>query len=126
MFHGYRNGAAARNYAFDLSWEQFQAITALDCFYCGIQKGNAYRSRPYATVFSGSGIDRYDNSLGYTAENSVPCCTRCNFLKGRMRGDAFLAACRAITNNHSIPPVINDTALYATVERIAGVSFLLN
>jgi hypothetical protein len=35
------------------------------------------------------GIDRVDNSLGYTLENSVPCCTRCNIAKGTLTLEDF-------------------------------------
>ena len=27
------------------------------------------------------GIDRIDNKMGYTLNNVVPCCSRCNFMK---------------------------------------------
>jgi 5-methylcytosine-specific restriction endonuclease McrA len=27
------------------------------------------------------GIDRVDNSIGYTPDNCVPCCTQCNRIK---------------------------------------------
>lgn len=30
---------------------------------------------------AGSGLDRKDNTIGYTIENVVPCCTRCNKMK---------------------------------------------
>lgn len=36
------------------------------------------------------GIDRVDNSVGYTIENCVPCCTSCNFMKGKMTKDDFI------------------------------------
>lgn len=32
-------------------------------------------------AFVHSGIDRVDNSQGYTRENAVACCARCNTLK---------------------------------------------
>ena len=38
-----------------------------------------------------NGIDRIDSSQGYTNENSVPCCTFCNFAKHTMGKDDFLA-----------------------------------
>jgi 5-methylcytosine-specific restriction endonuclease McrA len=37
--------------------------------------------RTYFT-FLYSGIDRKDNEKGYTEENCVPCCKRCNGIKG--------------------------------------------
>jgi len=51
----------------------FTEIISMPCEYCG-------GSLPKA----GYGLDRKDNSLGYTSENSVPCCTRCNTMKGAL------------------------------------------
>ena len=31
-----------------------------------------------------NGIDRINNSVGYTEKNSVPCCGTCNVAKGQM------------------------------------------
>jgi hypothetical protein len=36
-----------------------------------------------------NGIDRVDNTKGYTLENCVPCCTRCNLAKHTMSLTAF-------------------------------------
>lgn len=116
MFHGYKNGARDRNLCFELSWNDFQQITSQPCHFCGAVKGNTYSARKTASPFRGSGIDRYDNTLGYTIENSVPCCTTCNFLKGTIHGDKFIELCRTVANNHL--PLINTSALWSSIERI--------
>lgn len=41
-------------------------------------------------------IDRADNNLGYTKENSVPCCSECNFCKGTLSKDKFLDLVRKV------------------------------
>jgi len=46
------------------------------CHYCGNQENN--------------GIDRKDNTLGYTIDNSLPCCGRCNISKNDMSYDDFI------------------------------------
>jgi hypothetical protein len=33
-------------------------------------------------IYTYNGIDRVDNSKGYTPENTVPCCKICNKIKG--------------------------------------------
>lgn len=38
-----------------------------------------------------NGIDRIDNAKGYTIENSVTCCKRCNFAKRNMSYDEFIS-----------------------------------
>ena len=51
-----------------LTKEQFQELSSHECHYCGKDGPN--------------GIDRVDNSIGYTFENCVPCCKHCNYVKG--------------------------------------------
>lgn len=51
-----------------LTKEQFQELSNQECHYCGKEGPN--------------GIDRIDNSVGYTFENCVPCCKHCNYVKG--------------------------------------------
>lgn len=44
-----------------------------------------------------NGIDRLDNTKGYTPENSVACCKHCNSLKGdRLTPEETKAAAEAI------------------------------
>jgi hypothetical protein len=37
-----------------------------------------------------NGLDRVDNTLGYTEANVVPCCQICNIAKQRMSVDEFV------------------------------------
>lgn len=52
---------------FNLDVHDLDLILALPCDYCGV---------------SPSGIDRKDNSKGYTRDNITSCCQRCNSIKG--------------------------------------------
>lgn len=63
----YNHGAKKRGYLFDLSFDQFTILINQPCTYCGQIKSN--------------GVDRIDNSVGYTLENSAPCCSLCNDIK---------------------------------------------
>lgn len=67
-YASYKGGAKARAISFDLTFDQFDTYWQADCNYCGDQ---------IATI----GIDRVDSNVGYTIENCVPCCTRCNIIK---------------------------------------------
>ena len=61
----------------------------LSCTYCG------YRSQGYSTTLIG--VDRIDSSQReYTLTNCVPCCSKCNFMKGNLEHHDFLAQVRAI------------------------------
>lgn len=62
-----------KGFAFELSNEEVRDIIKKNCMYCGAPP--AYRKGIFATV---NGIDRVDSSKGYTLDNVVPCCTRCN------------------------------------------------
>lgn len=65
-----RSGAKQRDLTFELTLEQFAAITELPCAYCGQERG------------SHRGVDRVDSKLGYVEGNCVPCCWICNRFKG--------------------------------------------
>ena len=45
------------------------------------------------------GIDRKDNTLGYTLENSVPCCPTCNFAKRGLSVIEFIEWARRVYIN---------------------------
>jgi hypothetical protein len=47
---------------------------------------------------SGAGFDRIDNLKGYTPENSIPCCARCNSMKSGMGVLEFIERCYRIAS----------------------------
>ena len=97
----YKRGAKERGLAFELTEEEFSEITQRDCFYCGAKPRLINPVRVKQSHFYRNGIDRYDNSVGYTKENSVPCCTQCNYAKMKLNGDEFLELVERI-HRHSI------------------------
>lgn len=79
----YKRSARERGLTFNLSAREFRELTESNCKYCGkapsmVAKG---RSQDRQRHFIYNGVDRVDNNLGYTTENSVPCCKRCNRMK---------------------------------------------
>lgn len=62
--------AKKRNLIWDISEENYNELISKNCFYCD-RKLNE----------TGIGLDRKNNSLGYTIENVVPCCKMCNETK---------------------------------------------
>lgn len=66
-FQKYIRDAKRREIPFELTLEQFTALVQGNCHYC--------------TRKTACGIDRRDNSKGYSLENCVPCCRRCNDAK---------------------------------------------
>lgn len=65
--------AKQRGKLWGLTHEQAYRLIIGDCIYCG-HKPSWPKTR--------NGIDRYNNSIGYTPENSVSCCFSCNSAKG--------------------------------------------
>ena len=91
----YQQGAQARGYCWELGKEEFLALAAGDCYYCGDPPCRLVCSGKYSKCLT-NGVDRKNNSLGYTKENCVSCCTKCNV--GKMDTDAedWVAHCRKV------------------------------
>lgn len=81
LYKRYKDRAKKKNFDFFLTKDQFKSLTKLDCYYCGIQPHQVEKSSDCYGEYVYSGIDRKVNSLGYTLENSVPCCNECNISK---------------------------------------------
>jgi hypothetical protein len=67
-YSAYKHNAKAFVRDFDLSLREFKNLIKEPCYICG---GN---DKP-------NGVDRVDNNLGYTNENSRSCCKICNRMK---------------------------------------------
>lgn len=82
----YKYNARKANRAWEMTFEDFTAFVKSPCFYCGDQ--------PMQKILGGewpfAGIDRIDNSGGYTMNNIRPCCRVCNVAKNSMTEDEFL------------------------------------
>jgi hypothetical protein len=70
ILKSYKQDAIKRGLSFSLTRDEFFYLLNHSCYYCGGMR-----------VGTRSGIDRVDNSLGYTRKNSVPCCKICNRAK---------------------------------------------
>lgn len=65
-----------------LSFDEYQNLFDISCIYCGDPNRG--------------GLDRVDNSLGYSAANSKPCCLMCNYMKKNHSVSKFIAHVRKI------------------------------
>ncbi len=66
--------AKCRQKDWQITQEQWERMSDCCCVYCYKPARNK--------VGTGSGLDRKDNDKGYTIDNVVPCCGRCNQIKG--------------------------------------------
>jgi hypothetical protein len=98
LFNSYINNAKERSIAFQLTKEEFRELTGLPCFYCGSvpaaikidKRGRRTLDGWLHSRYTYNGIDRINNAQGYTYENSVPCCKRCNWGKRDLPLDQFV------------------------------------
>lgn len=98
VYKSYRGKAQKENRDFTLSREEFAEIIKQDCAYCGDAGVNVVR-KYYGTMLY-NGIDRVDNSRGYTLDNVVPCCHFCNMAKNKHTREMFFDKVRKIYNKH--------------------------
>lgn len=90
LYRQYKKDAEKRNKEFHLSKDDVRYFTSQPCFYCGqipdrIMKAGT-RVHGY---YLHNGIDRVDNRKGYTTENCVPCCWKCNIAKRSLPVEEF-------------------------------------
>lgn len=83
----YKSSSVPRKKEFNLSIDEFSKLVSSPCRYCGETSKKI-------------GVDRVDNSIGYTLENCAPCCTVCNMMKKAMGVDDFLKHIIKIHNHN--------------------------
>lgn len=82
--------AGKKQIELQISKEEFKILTKKNCYYCGVPPQQSHSNRIGSTQYVYNGLDRIDNSLGYTLNNVVPCCGRCNRMKGILTQDFFI------------------------------------
>lgn len=84
-YNAYKRSAKQRNIQFSLTKEDFQKYWQLPCTYCG-------------DTINTLGLDRVENSRGYTVDNVVPCCTTCNRMKLTFSKEEWFSQMNKILN----------------------------
>ena len=79
----YKDGANKRGIKWELTFEQFMIFWQKPCYYCGDE---------IKTI----GLDRIDNTKGYSIDNVVSCCSICNYMKLNNSQDEFIEHCKKI------------------------------
>lgn len=82
MYYEKLKNAFERQKDFQLTLDEFQKLVTKPCFYCGLRAFNGPKKI--------HGIDRVDNTLGYTVDNCVTCCKLCNYFKLNNTKDDFI------------------------------------
>jgi hypothetical protein len=112
-YTSYRSRAKNKDLEFALTEDEFFHLKQLPCGYC--QKENTFRHS--------NGIDRKDNTIGYTPTNSITCCGECNKMKGPLGHDTFIQHCKQVAEyctrvTINIPEM--ETCTRVTMKRIMG------
>lgn len=74
-----------RKIEYSLTKDQYDELIYKPCHLCGFKNQ------------VGNGLDRQDNSIGYTYENVLPCCSTCNMMKAFYTTDKFIQQIQKIT-----------------------------
>jgi hypothetical protein len=83
----YKSEAKNRGLGWELSDEQFKALTQLNCTSCGAEPSTVYRTKTSECTYNG--LDRIDNTKGYSSSNVQTMCKNCNFAKRDMSRGQF-------------------------------------
>ena len=97
-----RISARVRNLDFDLSKTDFRRLIKEPCHYCGQTPSQIFGVRSRNGSFVYNGLDRFDNFIGYTLGNVVPCCKTCNYAKRNMSVDEFLAWVKQVALHNAL------------------------
>jgi hypothetical protein len=84
-FDRYVQNAKKRGIEFLLTIDEAESLFTGICYYCKklpsmVDRSNKDKVEGYS-IFIHNGIDRVDNSRGYSTDNCVSCCKKCNNLK---------------------------------------------
>lgn len=93
-FKEYKEGAIKRHLDFILTESQFFKLIENNCYYCGQPakiKESQYATKVSDTPLIFNGVDRLNSSKGYTTDNTVSCCSDCNYGKHKKSEQEFLS-----------------------------------
>lgn len=94
-FKKYKKGAQYRKLDFNIKITQFKKLTSCPCTYCGDFSKSIYDD----STFDFCGLDRLNSNKGYIKGNIVPCCNKCNLMKGSLSYQEFTSAVKKINKN---------------------------
>ncbi len=90
----YISNARARGLDWELTRDDFKRLTSGCCHYCGVAPAQVVKGHPTSGDYVYNGVDRKDNSLGYSLLNCVSACGPCNMGKRDADYRAYLELLR--------------------------------
>lgn len=110
----------ARKREYTLNIEDYIKLIYANCTYCGLPPSKLlkrYKKNTYKNTTYFNGIDRIDNSIGYTKENCVTCCSTCNYMKHVLNVNIFLNHVKYIYEHR-----IRDKKAHTTGKRLPATN----
>lgn len=86
-YNSYKHDAKIKHREFSISFNEFCCLVSNNCNYCG--ESPSYKCATVGVKFLANGVDRIDNSAGYTLSNCVSCCETCNKAKRHLTLEVF-------------------------------------
>lgn len=105
LYSKYKFQARRRGISFSLDKETFLDLVNQPCRYCGIEPAQVLRVRQNGDELVYNGLDRVNPSKGYTVDNVVPCCWRCNVAKANHPLEEFLSWVSRIAAHQCAHPI---------------------
>ena len=94
MYSGQKS-AKRRNIIWLLTKEEYEKISNNPCHYCNNLLGK--------NTLTSWGLDRKDNSIGYTVDNCVSCCVFCNTVKmNLLTHDEMIKVAQLLINERKV------------------------
>lgn len=87
----YKRQAVDRGIKWTITDNHFYNLMRGLCYYCGYQP---------TTPLQFNGIDRFEESLGYTPQNAVPCCAECASIKTDLSVENLWQHIKRILDRH--------------------------
>lgn len=119
LMRKYESQARYRNLEFKLTTDQFNEITKKNCFYCNKVPSQIVNIKGCNGEYIYNGIDRLDNSKGYSVENCVPCCGTCNRAKQVMSVEEFYSWIDRVYH-HKHPNRLSASVSYTSGDQLWG------
>lgn len=94
VLNQYMKRAKERELSFELTSEEFFTLSQQPCHYCG--KILTSNKKMKYNNFMYNGIDRIDNTIGYTQYNCVSACKHCNLAKRDTTYTSFISVIKNI------------------------------
>lgn len=99
IWSDYRANAKRKRLDFQLSVLDVEALSQGNCHYCGDSPATEKLTKNKTRTSARNGIDRRDNSIGYSRENTVSCCSTCNYAKREMSSEQFVAWAKRVASH---------------------------